>query len=142
MVPLVHIIYALLFALGALFVWTARNFPGPMSQGDIGPALFPTWLAIGMMTLIVVDLFISRRQTKCVALNDIGLAVLFGFSMAGTIWAADRFGFFYILPGALFIGLWIMGSRRLLANGLFSLALPALTWLIFDYFLTIPIAEL
>ncbi len=140
--PLVHIIYACLFALGVLVIWTAQAFPGAQSARDIGPAMFPVWLAGIMMTLIVVDLLISRKNARWVPLGDVGLAVVFAVAMASVVWASTRFGFFYVLPVALFIGVIAMGSRNWLANGLFSLLMPIVLWQLFDRLLGIPIAQL
>ena len=79
--PLVHIIYAALFALGVLVIWTAQGFPGPQSARDVGPAMFPVWLSGIMMTLIVVDLVISRKNARWVPVGDVGLAVVFALAM-------------------------------------------------------------
>lgn len=142
MVPLVHIIYVCLFAMGALFIWSTQAFPKPLSAYDIGPAMFPMWLAIVMMTLIVVDTVISWGRAKKVPLGDVGLAVLFALGMGGAVWASSRFGFFYILPAALYAGLWAIGSRRMVVNGIFSLAMPLVLWLLFDQLLSIPLSRL
>ncbi|MDI5935312.1 tripartite tricarboxylate transporter TctB family protein [Halomonas kalidii] len=142
MVPLVHIIYVCLFAMGALFIWTTQAFPRPLSAHDIGPAVFPMWLAIVMMTLIVVDTLISWGRARKVPLGNVGLAVLFALGMGSTVWASSRFGFFYVLPVALYIGLWAIGSRRLVVNGIFSLVMPVVLWAIFDQLLSIPLARL
>lgn len=142
MVPLSHIIYAFLFAMAVIFLWEAQTFPRPLSAGDIGAAMFPIWLAIIMMVLIVVDLFVSKGQARKVPYSDIGLAVLFAMGMGGTVWAASQFGFFYVLPVALFIALRLIGSKRYLANSIFSIAMPIVLWFLFDQTLNIPLSRM
>ncbi|PMR72965.1 tripartite tricarboxylate transporter TctB family protein [Billgrantia endophytica] len=142
MVPLVHIIYICLFAMGALFIWMTQAFPRPLSADDIGPAMFPIWLAIVMMTLIVVDTVISWGRAKKVPLGDVGLAFLFALGMGSAVWASSRFGLFYVLPVALYTGLWVIGSRRLVVNGIFSLAMSVVLWALFDQLLSIPLSRL
>lgn len=142
MVPLSHIIYAILFAIAVIFLWEAQTFPRPLSAGDIGAAMFPIWLSIIMMVLIVADLFLSKGQARKVPVSDLGLAVLFAICMGGTVWAASRFGFFYVLPVALFVALRLIGSNRYLANGLFSIAMPLVLWFVFDQLLNIPLSRM
>jgi len=62
--------------------------------------------------------------------------------VALAVWCATQFGFFYVLPVALLIGLRLAGSRSLVANGIFSICLPLVLWVLFDYVLLIPIATL
>lgn len=142
MLPLTHVIYLGLFGVAVLVLWESQGFPGPQSRRDVGPALFPAWLAGAMIVLILADVVISRRRVKWTPAGDVGLAALFAIAMSGTVWAASRFGFFYVLPVALFVGLWLTGSRKLLANAIFSLAMPAVLWLIFDRVLMIPLAQM
>ncbi len=142
MLPLTHVVYVALFGLAVLVLYQAQAFPGPQSPRDIGPAVFPLWLAGVMIALILADVVISRRRIRWTRFGDVGLAVGCVLLLSAAVYAASQFGFFYVLPVALFVGLWLSGSRRLLANGLFSLALPAILWVLFDQVLLIPIGEM
>lgn len=142
MVTLSHIIYAILFAVAVIFLWEAQTFPSPLSTSDIGAAMFPVWLVIILMILIIVDLFVSRGHAQKVPYSDIVLAVLFAIGMGGTVWGASQFGFFYVLPVAMFIALRLIGSRRYLANGIFSIVMPIVLWFLFDQTLNIPLSRM
>lgn len=141
-VPLARFVYAALLLIGLVFLWTAGSFPGAQSPNDIGPAVFPRWLAAAMIVLIAVDLVLSWQQAKRVALSDIGLAAAVACGTVATIWAAGRFGFFAVLPPALFAGLWLAGSRSLLANAAYSILFPAAIWAIFAHLLQLPIGSM
>jgi hypothetical protein len=138
-VPLARFLYAALLLIGLVFLWTAGSFPEAQSPNDIGPAAFPRWLAAAMIVLIAADLVLSWRQTRRVALSDLGLAAVVACGMVAMIWAAGRFGFFVVLPPALFAGLWLAGSRSLIANAAYSILFPAVIWALFVHLLQLPI---
>ena len=110
------------------------------SRRDVGPAAFPVWVAAGMIGLILLDVVVSRRLVRPTNFADIKLAVAVGGLLALSVWLASRFGFFTVLPFALFAGLWLAGSRHHIANVAFSILMPAVLWLLFDRVLLIPIA--
>lgn len=141
-VPLAHLIYAGLIGLAVLFLWVAADFPAPLSKYDIGPAVFPSWLAGIMLALIAVDVFMSRGRSINVRLSEVALALTFGLAMGGAVWLANRLGFFYVLPIGLFIGLWLIGSQRFLVNLVFSVAMPLILWAVFEQVLKIPLSGL
>ena len=137
---LAHLIYAALLVLAVVFIWQAQGFPGAQSRRDVGPAAFPVWVAAGMIGLILLDVVVSRRLVRPTNFADLGLAAAVGGLLALSVWLASRFGFFAVLPFALFVGLWLAGSRHHVANLAFSILMPAVLWLLFDRVLLIPIA--
>lgn len=141
MFPLTHAIYLVLIAFGVLILVQSGTFPGALSSRDIGPAAFPRALAAIMIALIVVDLVVSRKRVRRVPAGHLALPLLVLVAVATVLVAADLLGLFVVLPFALFAGLWLCGSRRLLANTLYSVLFPALLWGLFDQLLGIPIAS-
>lgn len=141
MIPITYLIYAGLIAFALIFLGAAQSFPGALSTRDIGPAALPQGLAILMIVLIVADAIISRHRVRKMPISDALLAGAVVVIMGGSIWLAEYFGFFVVLPAALFAGLWLVGSRRLLANLIYSLVLPAALWFVFDQLLLIPLAS-
>jgi hypothetical protein len=142
MFPLTYLIYLGLIGFGVLIVVSSGSFPGALSPRDIGPAALPRALAIIMIMLIAVDFYLSRRRARFVPFSLVGLALGVGAAVASVIWVATHVGFFMVLPFALFAGLWVSGSRNMIANTLYSLVFPAVLWLLFDKLLQIPIASL
>jgi hypothetical protein len=142
MVPLAPVIYLVLAGLAVVFLVTAGDFPAALSARDIGPAAFPVWLAGTMLALIAADLVISRNRMRKVPVTVPGRAAVAAALLGLVVWASERIGFFYVLPVAVFAGLWIAGSRSWIANAVFSLALPAVVWLLFDQVLMIPMSTL
>lgn len=141
MFPLTHLIYLGLIAFGAVIVVTSGTFPKALSSRDIGPAALPEALAVLMIVLILADLYLSRRRARFVPFSLVALGIGVGAALAVVIFAATHLGFFVVLPFALFAGLWLSGSRRLVANGIYSIVFPAMLWLLFDRLLQIPIAS-
>lgn len=137
---LAHLIYLALLAFAVIFLWQAQGLPGAQSRRDIGPAAFPEWIAVAMIGLILVDAVASRHLVRPTSFSDLGLAAAVAALLGLSIWLATQFGFFRVLPFALFVGLWLAGSRHHLANVAFSVLLPAVLWLLFDRVLLIPIA--
>ncbi|WP_373086580.1 tripartite tricarboxylate transporter TctB family protein [Sneathiella sp.] len=142
MIPLTLVLYAGLAALTILLLVTAGSFPEALSGRDIGPAAFPASLAVLMLVLMACDVVISRRQLKRVHVKVILQAGSTALLVALAVWCAAHWGFFYVLPFALFVGLRLAGSKSWLANGIFSVVLPLALWVLFDYVLLIPIATL
>lgn len=141
MIPITYLIYAGLIAFALIFLGAAQSFPGALSPRDIGPAALPQGLAILMIVLIVADAIVSRHRARKMPISDALLAGAVIVIMGGAVWLAQHLGFFVVLPVALFVGLWLSGSRRLLANLLYSLLLPAALWYFFDQLLLIPLAD-
>ncbi len=141
MFPLTHLIYLGLIAFGVLVVVTAQSFPQALSSRDIGPAALPEALAVIMIALILVDLYLSRRRVRFVSFSLLRVALAVGGGVGGAILVATHLGFLIVWPFALFAGLWLSGSRALLANTLYSICFPAMVWLLFDRLLHIPIAS-
>jgi hypothetical protein len=140
--PLLRLIYIGLLLGAAVFLWQAQQFPGPMSRRDIGPAVFPQWLAGMIVGLCAIGLVAGWRTTPRVPWNEIALPLAVGSGVAAAVWLATLFGFFAVLPFALFAGLWLSGSRRWVANGIFSLLMPLAAWLIFVRLLGLPLVTL
>lgn len=140
--PLLRLIYVGLLLGAVVFFWQAQQFPGPMSRRDIGPAVFPQWLAGAIVVLCTVGLVVGWRTTPRVPWNEVALPLLVGAAAAVAVWLATLFGFFVVLPFALFAGLWLSGSRQWVANGLFSLLLPLAAWVIFVKLLGLPLVTL
>lgn len=140
--PLLRLIYAGLLLVAVIFLWQAQQFPGPLSRRDIGPAVFPQWLAGAIVVLCSVGLVVGWRSTPRVPWNEVALPLLVGGGVAAAVWLATLFGFFVVLPFVLFAGLWLAGSRQWVANGLFSLLLPLGTWVIFVKLLGLPLVAL
>jgi nicotinamide riboside transporter PnuC len=142
MVPLAPLLYAVLTVMAVVFIATASGFSQALSPRDIGSAVFPMWLAVAMLALIVCDLVVSRRRVRKVAIGQLGRVATVVLLMVGAVYAMQIFGFFVALPVALFIGLWVAGSRSWGANLAFSVAMVAVLWLVFDRLLMIPIASM
>lgn len=142
MIPLALFIYAGLAAVAVIIFVTAGSFPAALSRRDIGPAAIPYGLAVAMLVLIVCDLVMSWRNIKRVHISKITIATGTVLLVAFAVWCATQWGFFYVLPFALFIGLRLAGSKSWLANGIFAIVMPIILWFLFDYVLLIPIAHL
>lgn len=142
MIPLSIILYAALAGLAVVLIVAADTFPGALSPRDLGPAAVPVAVAGAMLALIALDLAISWNRLRRVPARPVIRAIAAAVLMALVIWAAKTLGFFVVLPPALFLGLVLAGSRAWLANALFSLALPAAVWFVFDLILLIPISSL
>ena len=142
MVPLAPLLYALLAVMAVAFITVADGFSHALSPRDIGPAVFPVWLSIAMLVLIVCDLVISRATMQKVAISQLGRVAAAVALMVAAVYGMQVFGFFAALPVALFVGLWTAGSRSWVANLTFSICLPAVLWLVFDRLLMIPIASM
>lgn len=140
--PLLRFIYIGLIIGAVVFFLEAQNFPGPMSRRDIGPSVFPQWLAGTVVVLCALALLIGWRRTPRLPWNEIALPIAVCAAMVGTVWLATRFGFFVVLPFALFTGLVLAGSRRWIANVAFSLLMPLGAWLIFVRMLSLPLETL
>lgn len=141
-IPLALLLYAGLAAVAVVLIVTAGSFPKALSARDIGPATFPLSLAVLMLILMACDAAMSWRRIERVHVRVILQAGSVALLVAMAVWCATQFGFFYVLPVALFIGLRLAGSRSLVANGIFSICLPLVLWVLFDYVLLIPIATL
>lgn len=141
MISITYLIYAGLIVFALIFLGVAQSFPGALSPRDIGPAALPQGLAILMIVLIVSDAIISRHRARKMPVSDALLAGSVAVIMGGAIWLAQYWGFFAVLPVTLFVGLWLAGSRRMLANLVYSLVLPVALWFIFDQLLLIPLAS-
>lgn len=140
--PLLRFFYIALMIGAVVFYVEAQNFPDPMSPRDIGPAAFPQWLAGTIVVLCALALLIGWRTTPRLPLNEIALPFGVGGTMVGAVWLATIFGFFVVLPFALFAGLMLAGSRQWVANIAFSLLVPLGTWLIFVRMLALPLETL
>lgn len=142
MVPLAPLIYAALGLMAVIFIVIADSFAPALSQRDVGPAVFPIWISVTMLVLIVCDLVISRKTVRKVPIGQLGRVAVGVALMVAAVVGMQHFGFFIMLPGALFIGLQVAGSRSWVANTIFSLALPVVLWVVFDRLLMIPIASM
>jgi len=140
--PLLRLLYIGLMIGAVVFYLQAQHFPGPMSPRDIGPAAFPQWLAGIIVALCALGLVIGWRTTPRLPWYEITLPLGVGAAMVGAVWLATTFGFFAVLPFALFGGLVLGGSRRWVANIAFSLLVPLATWLIFVRILALPLETL
>lgn len=141
MVPITYLIYLGLIAFALIFLGAAQSFPGAFSPRDIGPAALPQGLAIIMIVLILVDAIISRRRARKIPVSDVLLVCIVAGVMGASIWLTHYLGLFVVLPVALFVGLWLSGSKRLIANLLYSLLFPAALWIVFDQLLLIPLTS-
>lgn len=137
--PLLRFIFIGLMLGAVVFYLQAQHFPGPLSRRDIGPAVFPQWLAGTIVVLCVLALLIGWRNTPRLPWNEIALPFAVGSVMVGAVWLATSYGFFAVLPFALFAGLVLAGSRQWVANIAFSLLVPLGSWLIFVRMLALPL---
>ncbi|KPP85239.1 MAG: TTT type transport system small permease component [Rhodobacteraceae bacterium HLUCCA08] len=140
--PLLRLIYVALMIGAVVFYLEAQQFPGPMSPRDIGPAVFPQWLAGMIVALCAAALLIEWRTMPRLPWVEIARPFGIGGAMVAAVWLATMFGFFVALPFALFGGLVLVGSRRWVANIAFSLLLPLTTWLIFERMLGLGLGTL
>jgi magnesium-transporting ATPase (P-type) len=140
--PLLRFIYIGLMVGAVVFYLEAQHFPGPMSRRDIGPAVFPQWLAGTILVLCALALLIGWRSTPRLPWNEIALPFAVGTVVVGAVWLATVVGFFLALPFALFAGLVLAGSRQWVANIAFSLLMPLGTWLIFVRMLALPLGTM
>lgn len=140
--PLLRLIYIGLLICAAVFFWQAQHFPAAQSARDVGPSTFPQWLAGTVVVMCLVALATGWRRHPLVPWKEIALPFGVGAAMVAAIWLASIFGFFVVLPFALFCGLWLSGSRMLIPTIAFSLLMPLVAWLIFAHLLALPLEAL
>ena len=138
---LLRLTYAGIFVAAIVIFWQATNLPAAYSPRDIGPGIFPMWLSGILIALCPVALFVDWRKSRRVQLRQIVAPVLLLSLLALTVWLATKFGFFVVLPVALFAGLYLCGSRSHVANVVFSFFMPAFCWLVFAELLQVPLGK-
>jgi uncharacterized membrane protein len=137
--PLLRLIYIGILLVAVVFFLQAEQFRGPISPRDIGPAAFPQWIAGLIVVLSTIGLVVGWRTIPRVPWNEIALPLAVGAVVSLAMWLATLFGFFTVLPLALFAGLLASGSRQWVAITAFSLLVPAAAWLIFVRLLGLPL---
>ncbi|MWD26063.1 hypothetical protein E0K89_001040 [Aquicoccus sp. SCR17] len=137
--PLLRLIYIGILFLAVIFFVQAQQFRGAISPRDIGPAAFPQGIAGLIVVLGTIGLIAGWRTTPKVPWSDVALPLAVGAVASVAMWLATLFGFFTVLPFALFVGLWASGSRQWVAVTAFSLLVPLFAWLIFVRLLGLPL---
>jgi len=137
-----RLVYAALGIVAAITIYLASYFPEADLPGDIGPAAFPAGVAKALIVLISLELILSRKNDTRITLKELAPSIFALFIYAVTVWLITQFGYFTVLPLALFIGLRLLGAKNYLINCIYSLSLTGLIWIIFDHYLLIPITKL
>lgn len=141
-VSLTKVMYALLIALAAVFIFQALELPPARESADIGPSFYPLCLAVLIIVFAIADLFVSAHIHVKLPARELLLALGTGAVMLSAIWLSTVFGLFYVLPVAAFVTLWIAGSKRWAINAVYSVVFTGLLWALFDQLLGIPLHQL
>lgn len=138
-VPLTKLVYVALAIFATVFLVDALKMPPPRDPSDIGSAFLPIILLLLIFVFAGIDFFVSKSMHRTISARDLVLAIVTSAVMFLTIWLGANFGLFLVLPIASFITLWIAGSRRLIANAVFSVVFVGFIWLLFDKLLGMPL---
>ena len=135
-VSLLSILMGLVFGLFSL------RFPGPASEGDLGPAFFPQALSVILIVLGIIQGFCTclHKRSSVGISREVLIKVLFGMLICAVyVFLIPVCGYFYATAALGPALLFYQGYRRLSWIVILTIASLAMAYLIFYRFLAVPL---